>query len=165
MADAPKLNGNEYLDESYYKINLGIENANVALNLASEPITKKKIVTGAVTPAKTSFFSLGKNKFDVNTITAGYYVDSSNGKLVPSAGFNASDYIKVKPNTYYTKTYGYFYAWYDEQNVFISGGNSSSSPTTMLAPSNASYLRVSITDSLKATLQVEEGITQSSYEP
>ncbi|HDR6318322.1 TPA: SGNH/GDSL hydrolase family protein [Bacillus thuringiensis] len=28
MADAPKLNGNEFLDESYYKINLAIDNAN-----------------------------------------------------------------------------------------------------------------------------------------
>ncbi|MGQ3545739.1 right-handed parallel beta-helix repeat-containing protein [Bacillus thuringiensis] len=32
MADAPKLNGNEFLDESYYKINMGIDNANAALN-------------------------------------------------------------------------------------------------------------------------------------
>ncbi|MGE7891239.1 right-handed parallel beta-helix repeat-containing protein [Bacillus cereus] len=32
MADAPKLNGNEFLDESYYKINMGIDNANSALN-------------------------------------------------------------------------------------------------------------------------------------
>ncbi|MGO4219552.1 phage baseplate upper protein [Bacillus sp. YAF12_1] len=32
MADAPKLKGNEYLDESYYKINMGIDNANEALN-------------------------------------------------------------------------------------------------------------------------------------
>ncbi|MEG7342565.1 hypothetical protein V6E27_28880 [Bacillus cereus] len=31
MADAPKLNGNEFLDESYYKINMGIDNANEAL--------------------------------------------------------------------------------------------------------------------------------------
>ncbi|MCC2361667.1 hypothetical protein LKM19_12950 [Bacillus cereus] len=31
MADAPKLNGNEFIDESYYKINMGIDNANEAL--------------------------------------------------------------------------------------------------------------------------------------
>ncbi|MFA2694498.1 SGNH/GDSL hydrolase family protein [Bacillus mycoides] len=30
MADAPKLQGNEFLDESYYKINLSIDNANEA---------------------------------------------------------------------------------------------------------------------------------------
>lgn len=36
MADAPKLNGNEYIDESYWKINAAIDNANEALKKAGE---------------------------------------------------------------------------------------------------------------------------------
>ncbi|MGH1326589.1 glycerophosphodiester phosphodiesterase [Bacillus pretiosus] len=36
MADAPKLNGNEYLDESYYKINMGIDNSNEALKKSAQ---------------------------------------------------------------------------------------------------------------------------------
>ncbi|MEI4713509.1 hypothetical protein WAG12_26440, partial [Bacillus cereus] len=48
MADAPKLNGNEYLDESYWKINQAIDNANEAL----KPAGSDRIAAGAVTNSK-----------------------------------------------------------------------------------------------------------------
>ncbi|PGT36427.1 hypothetical protein COC97_22975 [Bacillus anthracis] len=48
MADAPKLNSNEYLDESYWKINQAIDNANEAL----KPAGSDRIAAGAVTNSK-----------------------------------------------------------------------------------------------------------------
>ncbi|MFJ8365854.1 hypothetical protein ACIQ61_06300 [Bacillus cereus] len=58
MADAPKLQGTERLGESYYKINMGIDNANEALkkSLQSEKISNNAINTAnsAVNTANTA---------------------------------------------------------------------------------------------------------------
>ncbi|PGQ73788.1 hypothetical protein [Bacillus cereus] len=58
MADAPKLQGTERLGESYYKINMGIDNANEALkkSLQSETISNNAINTAnsAVNTANTA---------------------------------------------------------------------------------------------------------------
>ncbi|PEY77764.1 hypothetical protein [Bacillus cereus] len=52
MADAPKLNGNEFIDESYYKINLSIDNANDALKNSKNAENTALISEGIASTAK-----------------------------------------------------------------------------------------------------------------
>ena len=46
--------------------------------------------------------SEGKNLFNILTITEGYFIHQNTGVLTASSNFNASDYIKVSPETDYT---------------------------------------------------------------
>ncbi|MED3026140.1 glycosyl hydrolase family 28-related protein [Bacillus wiedmannii] len=52
MADAPKLKGSENIGESYYKINMGIDNANEALRKSNEAKTEATDVKSIANEAK-----------------------------------------------------------------------------------------------------------------
>ncbi|MCU5047643.1 SGNH/GDSL hydrolase family protein, partial [Bacillus cereus] len=51
MADAPKLQGTEKLGESYYKINMGIDNANEALKKSFKAESMSTVATNTATNA------------------------------------------------------------------------------------------------------------------
>lgn len=114
--------------------------------------------------------NLGKNLFDKNAITTGYYINSS-GSLVPTGGLVISDYIPVEPNTPYTYSgstnepnYGAKAAWYTADKTWISSIDFGHSGT-ITAPANAYYFRTSIRlnpDDL-STYQFEKGSTATGY--
>jgi hypothetical protein len=111
-----------------------------------------------------------KNLFNKLTASAdGFRVDAGTGTVLTSSGNSYSDWITIKPNTRYTASNlnilgdatGHHCAFYDVNKTYISGVVSSS----LTSPSNAVYLRISFTTSLKDLVQLEEGNTATSYEP
>ena len=116
--------------------------------------------------------NLGKNLFDKNAITTGYYINSS-GSLVPNNGLAISDYIPVEPNTPYTYSgstnepgYGAKAAWFTADKTWISSINFGHSGT-ITAPANAYYFRTSVRliPGDPNTYQFEKGSTATTYAP
>ena len=93
------------------------------------------------------------NLFDKDNVFVGD-INSTNGVLIKTTGFMASDYIEIKPNTTYSnnlkiKSFSSTgLAFYDSNKNYISGTiNNSSAYNKFTTPSNAKYLRLSIDES------------------
>lgn len=114
--------------------------------------------------ADSKYIELGKNLFNKDTVTTGYYVNASTGNLSGNASYQATDYIAVVAGESYTRTLGVYHAWYDSSKVFISG--SSSSDATIVAPTGAYFVRYSIIISTydENTHQFEHGASATSFE-
>jgi len=146
MADAPKLNGNEFIDESYWKINKSIDNSNEALRIANEPVTvqklardsvsTEKIVDNSVTGSKTDFLEKTLNIFNKNEVIYGKYY--SGATLVSSSSYNTTGLTKVLPNgVYYFNSYSSNnISFFDEK---ISG---SAWKNSFVVPSNSYYVAI-----------------------
>lgn len=96
----------------------------------------------------------GKNLFPYSRKFDGIYIDSNNGKEVSYDGWSASDFIEIEANTDYQIFYisednnkyaiGCYYAYYNSDKVYISGGISdSNSGYNIKTPINAKYIRIS----------------------
>jgi lysophospholipase L1-like esterase len=106
-----------------------------------------------------------KNLFNKNTVTSGYAVVRLDGTLTANASYSTSDYIFVKPSTTYTKNNSDPWACYDVNKVYVGGSNSGGTDkNTFTTPANAQYIRISAPTTSIATLQLEEGITSTTYE-
>lgn len=141
----------------------------IPLNISDGVVTSAKLTDGAVTPLKTSFLTVGKNKFNPSSsgVLTGFYVVSANGTTAVNASFTASDYISVLPSTVYSVSQVQQAAYYDSNKVFISAASFSSSngnPGTTTAPSGAAYIRVSILNTSLSTYQFEQAAAPTSYE-
>jgi hypothetical protein len=125
---------------------------------ADNSITQKKL------SFKTVVGRVGKNLFDKNAATIGYYVSNTTGELVASGSFATSDYIPVLPNTGYSRRSKRFLAYYDINKTFISGvvDNTTFVFTT---PSNCYYIRSSLLVEDLDTSSIELGPTNTTYEP
>lgn len=161
MADAPKLNGNEFLDESYYKINLAIDNANeaknnvIAVDSKSEYI-QKQLDTIAIR---------SKNLFNKDDILRDMYLDGNTGKTFVSAGYFTSQFILISPNSQYAiaKVLGDTrIAYYDVNKTYISRATDGS--TTFTTPTNSYFIRIAAKLSLLDTTQLESGSIPTGYE-
>lgn len=128
-------------------------------------VLEKNIARGQVTPLKTSFFKEGKNLFNKNTATIGYYVDFQTGNPSPDASYAISNYISVIPGTNYTMAADdtLRIAYYDAEKKFISG--SKTGEQTISTPSNCYYVRYSFHKSNIDLQQFEVGENSTSYEP
>lgn len=106
-----------------------------------------------------------KNKFNKNTITAGYLLSNTNG-LSANAAYNLSDYIKVIPLSSYisNKTMRYV-TYFNASKVYVSGGASANS-TSITVPAGVEYIRISLDSSIAsvATFQLELGTVKTTYE-
>ena len=106
--------------------------------------------------------TIGKNKFNKNTVTAGKYIDNSNGNLVTSATYHASAPMFLLPDTLYKRVRNTLMAFYDSNGAFISG---IVSDLTFTTPANQLYTRISIsTDAYLLIEQVELGAVSTAYE-
>ena len=116
--------------------------------------------------------SVGKNLFDPSTVGTGYIndVDGAAYTTVPS---NHSDYIEVKPNTYYcmttSQTSGLWGAWYDANKDYISGITLYNQGKKQ-SPNNAKYLRITVNYNNNNTdyannVMVEEGESHTTFVP
>lgn len=117
----------------------------------------------------------GKNLFDKtatdtdNGYVAGKYIGDNDG-LAPSANYNVSEYVVIRPSTTYTLSgisgVNPSFVFYDSEKQYISGekynGNTSITFTT---PDNAGYARMSIPIANIDVLQLELGSTATAYEP
>lgn len=109
--------------------------------------------------------SLGKNLFNKLTVKNGYYIDAS-GNLKTNSTLSLSHYIKVNPNTSYyiqnTNTGGASNVWFDKEFNAIKEAAKSGVTTS---PSNAAYIRLSISTAVIDDAMFFEGSTTTSYEP
>ena len=109
--------------------------------------------------------SLGKNLFNKLTVKNGYYIDAS-GNLKTNSTLSLSYYIKVNPNTSYyiqnTNTGGASNVWFDKEFNAIKEAAKSGVTTS---PSNAAYIRLSISTAVIDDAMFFEGSTTTSYEP
>ena len=123
----------------------------------------------------------GKNLFNINTITEGKGIRTTDGAIYNNESFNLSDYIQVNVGTTYYMSWvsdsSYFACvanYYDENQDLLSTvaltrngfyGN------TFTPPENAKYIRVSysiVVSSVPVTreyIQIEVGSGRTSYEP
>jgi lysophospholipase L1-like esterase len=135
-------------------------------SVAAKGITEEKYARQSIQAEHTNFLTLGKNIFNKATATSGYYVLYTNGTLLVNAGYYASDFIPVKPNTVYSYSgvKNDHFAFYDENRTYISNTtNVLANPFT--TPANAYYVRVSIQTGNINTAQIELGSTPSAFEP
>lgn len=108
--------------------------------------------------AKPSVKSTSKNLFDKTKVTFGKYINVTDGEHGDNPIYNASDYMRIKPNTQYSASNFYHGAFYDINKIYIS------SALGMLSPANAYYLKLSVHVDVMNSFQVEEGSTTTIYE-
>ena len=87
------------------------------------------------------------NFIDVSKNKTGGYINGSNGEVISNTGFAYTDFIELDANTpyFYGNIYGGYYAFYDENKIFVAGEDSLSSLTQgFKIPENAKYGRFTI---------------------
>lgn len=83
------------------------------------------------------------NLFDKTNVTAGKYINSTNGLPATNATYSASDFIPIRSNAIYSVNYSRPCAFYDENKVYISGFAIGATPSTFTTPLNAQFFRIS----------------------
>ena len=106
-----------------------------------------------------------KNLFDKTTVTSNKYIDDADGKAKNASNLNASDYIHIKGieniRISSSMTGSQWGAFYDKNKQYISGFNSYLSAKTV--PTNACYMRITVSNSALDNMQLEPGTTATSY--
>jgi hypothetical protein len=129
-----------------------------------------KVITPAIqdtniTYSKTKFFTLGKNLFNYATVTKSAFIDWGNGSV--DGGFpagDASDFISVTAGlTYMCNTTIPYRAFYDSNQVFVSGNSSGSYPVTI--PAGCRYIRITVDTAHLSVCQFELGTASSNFAP
>jgi lysophospholipase L1-like esterase len=120
-----------------------------------------------IASARISFMAPGKNLFDKSKATQGYYVSPTTGALVANAGYYASDFIPVEPNTQYIRSLDSYMAFYTSGKVVCSpvAGQTSGAGKGFTTPADCAYVRTSIVVAEINTFQLEKGTVSTPYEP
>lgn len=116
---------------------------------------------------------LGKNLFDKDMMTLGFYI-TTNGATSESSYWNISDYIKVIAGEKYSYqglvnvgSSSVLCAYYDNSKNYVSTFKQAIGNNTITIPSGISYVRFSVyanaTD--QDTFQLERGSQATSYAP
>ncbi|QDX01669.1 SGNH/GDSL hydrolase family protein [Staphylococcus chromogenes] len=106
-------------------------------------INNSKVSNNTLTLDKLGFTKTSINLFDKTKATQGYYVNPSTGALSANSSYYASDFINIQGATQVTKSNALnLYAFYDANKQFIT--NSATSTQTVNVPSNAVYVRFSV---------------------
>ena len=108
------------------------------------------------------YTDLSKNLFNKAKSIPGGYWHFGDGRYRTQSLYSSSEPIVVTPGEWYTKNDPQQVAFYDENHVYVSG---MSTATTFQAPSNATYMRVTILTKDIDKLQVEKGKVQTTYTP
>lgn len=135
--------------------------------LSTDSVTTASIQKQAVTVEKAAFFVPGKNLFDKNAVTTGYYINYTTGNLIANASYSASDYISVTAGQNYTQSYSHQTAFYDANKTYISGVAALGTPTTprtLTIPAGSVYIRMSVINTSLNTMQFEKGSESTSYQ-
>lgn len=129
-------------------------------NIANNSVTDKKLAVKSVIPYKTNFLTVPNNLYDKNNTISGYYVDGTNGNLIPQIAQypqELSNMIYVDANSVYSAKYGGNYACYGADGTFVGGSNSKD--LTFTTPANSVYMYYSTDASNKDTQIIVKGTT------
>ena len=97
------------------------------------------------------------NRFNKSKITAGKYINVSNGSLSSNDAFFASDFIYIEDLESVTVSYTHIFGWYDANKAWLGhpdNMNSGNADLTFARPENAVYLRFSAYNSSLNLAQV-----------
>jgi hypothetical protein len=150
---------------NYEAYNLTLNGFNVN-SIVDKTLPSNKLKDGDMSFTKTNFFTAGKNLFNKDTVTLGFYKDASNGNAVSSANYDYSDYIPVKTGITYAINTSRKVTVYDSNKNVISaqGIDNSSNGFTTVTPSQDGYIIVSLLHSSLGSAQVEIGSTSTAFE-
>lgn len=151
---------------AYIKVSYGVRGDSGTKFIAQ--LEKGSIATNFEPYKKQSYeINLGKNLLDKTNVTLNKRI-SNTGQDYNENGYYTSPFIKVKPNTTYTKNSPtadayHRFAFYTTNDVsgFITVSSSNSAAT----PSNCRYIRMCGLQTELDTTQVEKGNQATSYSP
>ena len=105
------------------------------------------------------------NIVDKDDVLSGMYVNYTSGEIGAVAGYVATQLIEIKPNAEYQTSnfYDQQFAFYDANNGYISGMSSPDANHKFITPSNARYIRFTITDTQLNTLVIAESSLFPNY--
>lgn len=131
--------GSKYADGGVYQ----------AAEIADDSINSNKIAPLAVTPDKTTFFTINERHFiDKTNYLDGYYVDWSNGQLGTNSNWTVTQYFfipeKYRGQKLYTNTPSTHICFYDNNKKYIQTTWEGMDRNEFNIPSNAYYVRYSI---------------------
>ena len=149
-----------------------------SVHIKQEPITTERLIDNSVTedkvkdkainPKKTTFFDIvvGKNKFNKDTVTNGYYLDYTSGTVNMNDGYCYSDFEDINNNTLYTMNLEAIQTcFYNSNKEYVGGHLSTRESKSFTTPSNASYMRLSVPKDVVNQFMIVEGTTIDGYEP
>jgi lysophospholipase L1-like esterase len=116
----------------------------------------------AVIEAAAARKTIGKNLFNLATVTTIKFVNQTTGALSDSGSYCASDWIAVAASTAYYNAPNLYYAWYTAAKVFISGAAGGGAAIT--SPANAAYIRITVLAAGYSTVQFEQGSSATAFE-
>ena len=106
------------------------------------------------------------NIIDTSKIKPNTYVAFNDGVEYANSGFSVGGFYEIKPNTEYQVSdwYNQQFAFYDANNVFLSGVAAVDSTHKFVTPSNARYAKFTIpNDKINALVVAESALFPSSY--
>lgn len=124
---------------------------------------KTNIKNKSVPVDKLDFVEVGKNLFNKDNTVSGY-VDPNLGIILANPAYKTSDYISIQENPI-TFSNIRFYALYDLDKKFISGGTLVSGQTKTITQPKEYLIRVTPFNNTLNTAQIEYGTVATSYEP
>lgn len=124
---------------------------------------KTNIKNDSIPVNKLDFVEFGKNLFNKEDTVSGY-VDPNLGIILANQAYKTSDYISIQENPI-TLSNIRFYALYDLNKNFISGGTLVSGQTKTITQPNKYLIRVTPFNNTLHTAQIEYGTEATSYEP
>lgn len=124
---------------------------------------KTNIKNNSIPVNKLDFIEVGKNLFNKDDTVSGY-VDPKTGNILTNASYRTSDYLNIQAQPI-TLSNIRFYALYDLDKKFISGGTLVSGQTQTITQPNEYLIRVSPFSNTLNTAQIEYGTLATGYEP
>ena len=130
---------------TFQEYGITVDGLNLTKNsIKPNSISNDKIKDKTLEKSKVNFIQESNNLFNIQTITRDKLL-SDNGNITDNINYVISDYIDVVPGeTYNTNNKQYGYALYDSFKNYIGGRGQATTNVTI--PSNAKYIRLSITN-------------------
>lgn len=124
---------------------------------------KTNIQNNSIPVNKLEFIEVGKNLFNKEDTVTGY-VDPKTGNILTNASYRTSDYLNIQAQPI-TLSNIRFYALYDLDKKFISGGTLVSGQAQTITQPNEYLIRVSPFSNTLNSAQIEYGTVTTDYEP
>ena len=169
--DKTMIHEGETLEEfEEYKTYFEADSSKIAYSLPERSLKKEYFNYKIIEENHCSFIEQGKNLFNKDTVTKGYYIDPGTGNLIENSAFWVSDYIEVLPNTQYTIRYkNQFSEFAAKDNNGYDGGSdysdsTNAEPLTFTTKETTNYIRFCGHNSQLETNQLEKGDRFTEYE-